>query len=305
MIDLEKEDERKAYDLAVDHAQDSSGINFCLVMRDKETGELSVHRRQNQPCQGGEMRKYGKRSPNRANDYRPSDLHSPFPEGIPEAVSWYYPLISDRHLNFLLSDKSPYRKGFGSTSDVDVVRGKNEKMLGLVFRNTEVDPTVLVNFLQYMRSAHSFDSYINDGMTDQEAFILNMMFNMTLTDRPLANGETHLVMMPQTNTYYFPAVASVWRILNGEPHDLTGGTFRDGYDYNRPKIQDLFAARGKEKRVNFSKEIFKRGIVEEHIKEVETPWGKTTRRSYHLTDGMKGVKKFISEVIEEFGSSLE
>src|SRR6266498_1067963 len=123
--------EETAYQELLSASKSMTGVNFALLMRHDDA--LTVHRRENQPCQGGEMRKYAMTygrpeygdpppkalHPNctRPQDYRPADLRHPFPNGIPEGVSRCY-LDRPRDLTFMQATVSvgPYQKiGLGGT----------------------------------------------------------------------------------------------------------------------------------------------------------------------------------------------
>ena len=249
-------------------ADNMRGRNFALAMRDEE-GYLTVYPREHQPCQGGEMRKYKFKGAydagykegallhgddcTRPDDPRPGDLCHPFPDGTPEAIAvCLYTSQNADLMEFFLSDDSPYRKGIGGRKNVDI-RKSGGRVSGLIFKNTSVDPTVLVNFLQFLQYDYStvWPKLISAGMTPSEAAVSLILMG--------ANDGTSII--PETYTYYFPLRASIRRIVEGDPHDLTGGTFRDRYDYNRPKIQDLFKAGKGEKVTIWAEELRKRSDV--------------------------------------------
>ncbi len=254
MLDLNNPVDKKAFDELHGYAHTMTGTNFALAMRNPD-GSVTVYPRQNQPCQGGEMRKYYKTHGDRCTrpkDPRPSDLHKPFPDGVVEGVSLN--LGNKSHsmefAKFLFSSESPYRKAFPSSEDVHFIPSKYdpEMLQGIIVTNTDIDPTVFVNSLQCFRtlSESTWKKYVDLGLTKLEAVVTQMLSH---NDISAIVGETY--------TYYFPMNASIRRLMEGDPFDLSGGTWRDGFDYNRPEIQDLFKAREGEKATIFAKELQK------------------------------------------------
>jgi len=235
MLDLNIEAERKAFEEASYHARTMAGTNFCLVMR-QEDGSLTVHPRPNQPCQGGEMRKYETSHPGdctRPNDPRPNDLKYPFPSGTPEAVSihWNSNYLSDEFFNDLI-DFSPYRKLFTPNSVRNIYRGDNS-VQGSIFLNTDVDSTAFVNFLQFVGTVGNLSRVeryyaLLDFVEPEEAMAA------------LYLDVGQLSQSVQGYPYYFSTYVDTRRLLEGDFRDLTGGTLRNRFDYNRPEVQDLF-----------------------------------------------------------------
>lgn len=251
-------------------ADNMHGINFALAMRDQD-GYLKIYPREDQPCQGGEMRKYkyagrsdscyvsGKKVElhgdecTRPDDPRPGDLSDPFPDGIPEAVAI---CLKDRPQNpemveFFLSEKSPYRKGHGGRENIVLRYNEHGDVSGYVFKNTEIDPTVFVNFLQFLRCQdyrEMWKTLRGAGMTPQEIAVSFILMG--------PHDPTHNLV--ETHSYYFPVKASIRRIVEGDAFDLSGGTFRNRYDYNRSEVQDLFKARKGEEVTIWHKEMSER-----------------------------------------------
>lgn len=231
--------------------RDGQGTNFTLAMRDDETGEISLHRRYNQPCQGGEMRKYKTTHPDdctRPDDRRPTDLRHPFPKGTPEAVGVRFQNfgqwgIIPQFVDDLL-DHGPYHEVSG---DHHYVLDKNSDLVvGIIFENMDVDSTAFVNMLQFVKSSSYtvWSDLLELGFSSDE--IANVMY---LT----SPGQSIRRTIIQPYSYYFSTVVNMKRLLAGEFNDLTGGTFRDRFDYNRPEIQDLFKVREGEHGTNFMK----------------------------------------------------
>ena len=235
-------------------AGEASGINFTLMMS-KECGygsytknhlDYSFHPRFNQPCQGGETRKYscihGDECTQPHNE-KPGDLAAPFPDGRPEAIA--FALLDDLDeldlddssenqkagtelFKFMfLSDDSPWIGKLGGVGNIREISG------GLIIgvNHLEIDPTVMINAINTYRSisGENFVKLIEKGMTKHEA-LLTLMLNH--------NSINHL---HNTYDYYFPNPCSVRRFFEGKPNDLSGGTYSDRADYNRTYIADVFA----------------------------------------------------------------
>lgn len=255
-------------------ANQMHGCNFALAMRDKE-GYLTVYPRENQPCQGGEMRKYGKthgEKCTRPDDRRPGDLTNPFPDGVVEAVAVRLRVHHDPEMmDFFLSSDSPYKKGFGSSKDVEVLT-KDGLVSGLIFKNTDVDPTVLVNFLQFLHYRHdhhpAWKKMIELGATPAETAV-HLTLAGGIPGQVSKYDPSQTDPLHMTYSYYFPMKASIRRIIDGNPFDLSGGTYRAGFDYNRPEIQDLFMAREGERETIWYEEVKKRIAPDEKNLKIE------------------------------------
>lgn len=248
------------------------GANFTLLMEDE--GLYKVYERQNQPCQGGEMRKYWSTHGDdctRPFDHRPGDLKTPFPKGNPVAVAQdmysYNTHIGEKkieqHNNMIdaiYSSESPYLRGFGSPESVLKIKGDKEMYHRVIYTDTKVDSTLLVNSLQYKNSCNfdTFRRYIEYGFTTREALALPMLMNTNICESLNPDGSTRKIIIPgATGTYYFSGHASLRRIFEADANDLTGGTYYDRYDYNRPEVQDLFMASDDEIGLNFGTEFHK------------------------------------------------
>lgn len=233
----------------------STGLAFTIVMRNK-AGLLEVYERVNQPCYG-ELRKYTEthgEDCTRPGDRRPGDLCDPFPEGTPEAIgiSWnsyiqiYKETMKSDGLcvrfikDVLFGLKSPWIKGFGSPDNIEWTI-KNGYLYGFVLKNTEIDPTVLVSLLKRVQTytTHSqyngddYTAYLGAGLSEFKALI-SCLF---LPQLPYVGGG---IVMP--DGYSLPMYASYRRIKDQNPKDLTGGTLRNRWDYNRKDLAKLFAS---------------------------------------------------------------
>lgn len=262
----DNKDFHKAYEDFRKKTTKMTGTNFGLLMSRVIDGKLvfEAHYRNNQPCQGGEMRKYKyhswskcpvKPKPSevpytvpkvpgnylhgesctRPDDQRPGDLRYPFPEGVVEAVSRNYDNTYSKSFPLFFNSNSPYRSAFGSEGSLDFVKDKSGNIQSVIFTDTEVDPTVLVNSLQFFNKAdhQTIFKLLALGFTNQEALIIQYLNGDYQGDKPYINT---------TYSYYFSVEASLRKLFEGTPNDLTGGLYRDGFDYNRPDIQDLFKA---------------------------------------------------------------
>lgn len=217
-----------------------SGYGYQYILAMEQDGQEVIVERVNEPCYGG-LRKY--KSTHGADctqptTNKPGDLNQPFPEGIPLGVG--FPLTAAKEVlplvNYLWSDKSPFRKGFSSEKDLIRVENAKGNLQGFVLTETDVDPTVMVNLAKITRvyvggRAAKFNTLIKEGATELEAWIA------------CALGGNTMSVTGNTDTYMFPALASIRRIKEADPRDVTGGTFKKRFDYNRKDIQDIFAAR--------------------------------------------------------------
>lgn len=228
----------------------NKGPGFALIMETKDNytkgcncnnNDYSLHMRFNQPCYG-ELRKYhkthGKEYTQLPDVYRPGDLHWPFPSGKP--VSVFFPLDSDSDfLEAVLSDSSPWKRGFGSRENVVLFSRNGGKSGGKVdsfyLKRCNIDPTVLVNLVWFIRNHNSYqiDTLIKAGAEMNEALAILIM-----------HGSGNIVFHNPKfipNPYHHNGPWSIRRFFEGKPHDLTGGTLEDRYDYNRREIQNLFS----------------------------------------------------------------
>lgn len=221
-----------------------TGTNFSLGMRDK-FGSLGIYPRVNMPCQGGEIRKYKEKNlgdiravahgelSTRSESYKPADLFAAFPSGIPELFGHRINGSGNKSieaaLRFLFSKNSPFIRAFVSPSVVEFTEDEKGNILGFVLKDMGLDPTVLVNLLWVYKDCKNYQAYLDAGMTEKEAILCCMM-----------QGGNVLTCLHATNIYHFPQYIDIHRFMTGDPHDLTGGSFRDGFDYNRKLINELF-----------------------------------------------------------------
>lgn len=263
------------------------GINFALTMQQK--GRRVTLKRQNQPCYG-ELRKYKKShgeeytNPLPEDDYRPSDLHHPFPSGTPLALAtsfrymrqgWsghvgekvFFDCVKAREeiLDFVFSDQSPWRVGLG-TGDIILTQTKEtfgvteedvrhssspwtaskksvevSQTTGLVLTRLDLDPTVLVNLLNNLRSLigstpqlEFYSDLRGSGASIEEAILICT----TVSREHFSSGPEY---RPNSRIgYYSPRWWNFKAFFERTPRDLTGGTLEDRFDYNRKLLHSVF-----------------------------------------------------------------
>ena len=244
-----------------------AGTAFSLAM--SENDKITIHKRENQPCYG-EMRTYGKGSvpPEREKDYKPGDLHSPFPKGTPEGIG--VPIrtlfsadtaIHNEFMEWLFSKESPWATGI---DQIEFTKNKDGKNIGIVQTDTNFDPTVFVNLLKsvrgyYMRGSKWSEAKKKFGLNNFQAFLLSF----TRTNYDKLDVQTSLL-----SPGCFFGVLDLERFKNKNPYDRSGGlTFKQRSAYNRPEVEYIFS----EKRAHNPKTVF--GIfktLEQHIEFVKT-----------------------------------
>lgn len=260
MLDPQNETDAEALEELRNFARTGQGLNFALAMRNPD-GKVKVYRRQNQPCQGGEMRKYYDTHGDlctRPGDRRPGDLEHPFPPGVVEAVSVHFSAERDSLLRAAFSNDSPWLRGFGSPDNIELVKTKSKKVVGIILLDTEIDPTVFVNLLQFCRvSRVNWDRYKGlSGFSVREKLILAGWFN---NHSDVSSGVF------ETYQYYFSQKPSLRRLFESDPVDLSGGTYKAGFDYNRPDISKLFSG---DDGINLVEELYRRGMPKPYLKSV-------------------------------------
>lgn len=234
----------KALDFAKQIAPELSGRSFVLVMGkyagnededDDYVSDYIIAPRDDLPC-WGELRKYEYSHGDdctEKHDGRPTDLYQPFPEGKPEAL-----VIGLRNfhkeIGLILDEillEGPWmdelRKGTEiERTDTSLVFYAKNLQRGLGF-----EPTVLVSMLAFLCSlGHATDVWheYRQHLSVRETIIL--MMSQTILPKHGLSWE---------NDYYF-SNRSAYRILEGKPHLLSGGTFGDRVDYSRQRLQDVF-----------------------------------------------------------------
>lgn len=238
------------HNVMLDVIRASTGINFTLLM-EKDVGvyyggertDVTIHPRWNQPCYG-ELRKYKSTHPTECTqpkNEKPNDLWHPFPDGTPVAVGTKFlhkpSEASDALLRFVFSGRSPWLSGIG---DPQLVLNEKEHVVGVLMRDTRLDPTVLVNLFNNVKSSllcygnpKAFLKLIEGGFSEAEA-----VATILATRTPLQH-------VTQPDGYYTTQRLSLRRIVEQKPRDLTGGTLRDRFDYNRTELENVFMLDGK------------------------------------------------------------
>ena len=216
-------------------AKKGTSTSFVLGMVN-DKGEFSIHPRNNQPCQGGETRKYfsthGERCTQPENT-KPSDLHHPFPDGtvkmiaFPQATLNLHNEVTRMVRDFIIFDpRSPFRAGFKGIES-------HQDGCGFTITDTAVDPTVMIQGVQLMRRA------VN-GM--QQWGFTKSQLEVNPLDVILAS--TFYTCMGKcvygTNSYHWSPNLSPRRWYEGLPNNLSGGLYCDGFDYNRSYNHSLF-----------------------------------------------------------------
>lgn len=215
------------------------GRSFVLVMahkadntsRSENYQDFHLVPRDQLPC-WGELRKYKVTHGINAtkDEDRPHDLHQPFPEGMPVALSIRLDqLFKDKELIEELWYEGPWNV---SNDIVDVADNTITFSAVDPKKGLQLDSTVLVSFLAFAtRFQPDWYKKTRAFLSSREA----IFSYMTLRGDPKAFG------IPLENSYYF-ANTSADRVINKKPQPLSGGAFGDGFDYDRKGLQDVFSA---------------------------------------------------------------
>lgn len=226
----------------------NGGISWSAALRNPETEELTFHKMTDRPCYG-EMRMYGKDS-TRPYDDKPSDLTKPFRKdsGIREACGVYFTYIPymtaqqrtsvPEIVKFLFSEESPWRRGLPEQEHIEFTLSKGDEYpIGVVFRDTEYDPTVAVSLFIMMRSISNFTPSFQEYRKRFPDLSLSEVMFLALYC-PIYNNK-----LPGSfgYSYTMPPKIDLRRWKHGTVQELSEGkTWRDGYDYNRPDMAKLF-----------------------------------------------------------------
>lgn len=273
----------------------ATGISFILMMHHKGD-DYSYHPRFGQPCQGGETRKYSKTHTDctQPHNSKPSDLYHPFPLGNPSAIS--FPLrgignASSENESFfsaMFSDKSPWIEGFGSKSNVQILRDDKKLPYGVIIgvKNLNVDPTVMINAIQMLRNSEgeSFNKLVEAGLSDNEALAVLML-----------NGNQSGPYINKTQEYYFCPVFSARRFFGQKPNDLSGGYYSDRTDYNRTYVQDVFLADPEDNGIKWEKAM----AAELGVTVNKNDWGPLQAPSFKAF--VAAAKSVLAKALENEG----
>lgn len=231
-------------------------IDWSVLM---ETADgYAYHSRISQPCYG-EMRPYargyagnGPYEPellpvSQREVFKPSDLYAPFPEGKPVGVAVPFRILGkgiDWAMEKVLLNPeiSPYRS---ILKDFEIERKKNGSIIGVVIKDTNIDPSVMVNF--FRKASQTLNNVriqtVNELFPNAHplsAFVFaHAICEIDAAGNWQLNTDTEY-------SHYFGKPNTNWAaIMNGKPVDLTdGGTFAQRYAYNRPK-NDFIWGEGK------------------------------------------------------------
>lgn len=206
------------------------GINFVLGMQ-TDDGKYQVWKRPNQPCQGGEMRKYGITHDDctRPEDPRPGDLTHPFPDGKPIAVGSRVDCLYKSYMH-QIHPLSIYRRAYTTENNIEIVKDLGDKSVkGLIALNADlVDPTMMVHML---RDARSW-KYNQEVIMPQVSWLLNKVgYNVCYSSTNYPDYE---------RSHYH---VNFDKFIKGgieATKDLTGGSLGSRFDYNRPDIEDAY-----------------------------------------------------------------
>lgn len=265
----------------------ATGTSFVLMMEHKVKGhssdyseegwedeyygekykDYSYHPRFDQPCQGGETRKYAgfNKDCTQPHNKKPGDLFHPFPDGKPSAISFplrglkYADKDNEVFFKAVFSNGSPWFNGFGGSENVRFLKDDKGYVYGVIIgvKNLDVDPTVMINCIQFIRNsqAKDFIKLVEAGFTDNEAMAVLML------NQGSADGSIH-----STYDYYFCSVFSAKRFFGKKPNDLSGGYYSARTDYNRTYVQDVFQADPEDNGIVWeSAMIAETGIIKENI----------------------------------------
>lgn len=256
-----------------------SGINFVLGMQ-TDDGNYQVWKRPNQPCQGGEMRKYGITHDDctRPKDRRPGDLTHPFPDGKPIAVGSKVENLYKSHQH-QIHPNSIYRRAYGTEDNVEIVKSDKDlkQCVGLIALNADlVDPTMMVHMLRDARNWR-----FKEEAPPQVAFLLNKAENY-IGNIYYYSGNIAADYNQSTYHYHLPSI-----IMGGvdASRDLTGGSLGNRFDYNRPDIE--YAYRGEVGTNTHIQQIINEGVYE----------GKSSNVSYNFSN-----KKDVTEVVKRLSN---
>lgn len=236
----------------------NTAISYAILM--ENDGKAEVHLRDDQPCYG-ELRKYEKTHPGQCTGDqgkvgRPDDLNHPFPDGKPVGLvisfkSWVFhnvdlgvdPKDVDEYFSYFFSPLlSPFARGLGGQTEI--IR-QDDQVAGVILYDMRLDPTVLIDlllltkYLGFDDGLGRLSNYRRAGLSWEEAALATYTIYQDITVA-VFNRYNHIAAM---DPYVTSPKIDVRRFLAGDPLDLTGGLFEDRFDYNRPKIHDIFNPR--------------------------------------------------------------
>lgn len=249
-------------------------IAWAMLTFEKDSAEpWKLHVRNSQPCYG-EMRKYkiSHSDCTQPLDTRPGDLHHPFPEGTPMAIGVKWGVLTsvskEIAKNIFNPITSPWKRGFKKPE----LLIEGDILHGISFYDTAFDPTVFVHALKFFwQVANHHEDYRTFRECGLDVFDACIATNVISGYRPTRNF----------NPYYtagsFTPRFSVKRYKDKNPLDLTGGTLRQRFDYNRKQLNSIFYEedgidlhRSIVQRIGRTNQIIPPDVIGGAIKEVLT-----------------------------------
>jgi hypothetical protein len=250
-----------------DYVKAARGMRYGIVTQRGEN-DFVLHERTNQPCYG-EMRPYGNAEPDLLPEhqrkvFKPGDLHSPFPSAdfgppVLVAVSRYTaPSVAQESyfcastitkdgsgpflglLEHLFSSASPW---YHVTKDAEILFNGGE-FAGMLFNNTHVDPTTLINFWMTVRNIQGQTLWMYEyalkhgGPNMNRSLALLLAFSVI----PMRTDKGVTFRLSQHGSDYFlNSSLDPVRFIKGDPI-MDGPTLYERGAYNRPKLADVFSS---------------------------------------------------------------
>lgn len=220
------------------------GYNYAILSQENET--ITVTEKTSKPCYG-ELRPYKseivsniRSQIERAKDYHPGDLPHKFPVGEIHAIGVPFSgsgRLSAGYQLFLDPENSPWR---AALVGAEVIKNPVGVPLGLIQRNTDIGPSLLINMLMVLRywtdlKGSKFDA-LRKLRPDQNPNIalLATLLGGYVTGSGLNVTHAYAYSL-KTNHMSVPA------FVHGQPYDIDGGAvLRFRAAYNRPWINDCF-----------------------------------------------------------------
>ena len=241
-------------------ANTKSGMAYGFMTKAIIDGEVhyTVHKRWNQPCYG-EMRPYGSAEPEllpekQRSVEKPGDLHSPFPKvGNPILVVYCLPMEYteksldgiEAYLSLYMSPESPWRMW---TKDAEVLRNSSGIPRGIIYRNTHLPPTPLIEGWMFFRNKAGSLKVLpeliekNPDAKPGEILLFFAGFNHWFGSKSINYSWP---------TYCLSPVVDAQRFLNGLPI-TEEPTFYERAAYDRPTLHNVFGITGKNLLREFS-----------------------------------------------------
>lgn len=195
---------------AFTNKKEQGAYAYCLAM--ENNGEVTFHERLKQPCYG-EMRIYN------PEGWKPSDLHTPFPEGNPVGVSvnlhYWKPQFALADKAGVFSEESLWwpllKDRFVKTDNDD----------GFVMTDCDFDSDYWFGFLLSIRRMEDnvlrYDQYRKADVAPITAWVAAMQTMM----------QGSAVLFNPSNMYNMAYPCSFKNLLNRTPLSFQGGTFHE------------------------------------------------------------------------------